>query len=827
MKTVLFGILCLFIPSIVLGADPPKTILLIAGTKSHGPGEHEYEKGARHLAHCINTSPNLKGFKAEVATDGWPKDEKAFDNAATVFLFSDGSDREEQAHPLLREKRLATMAKLMERGVGFVAIHYTIFVPTKKGGDEFLDWCGGYFDYESGAKPRGWYSKIKTCTGKVDLASPKHPVSRGLKPFELREEFYYNMRLAPAERGLSPILSATLPDEKESQVVAWAIERKNGGRGFGYTGGHFHSNWQDENVRRMVLNALIWTAHGEVPEGGVRSIPPEPEKKPAAPPLVEGKFGLALNARAGHAEAKHQPAYQKPPLTVECWVKLDGAAGFNLLVANNFKESKTHWEVYSIAGSGNFSAFLPGCTPDTIDSGVKITDGKWHYLAMIREAERVRLFIDGKQVKETTIKTHDGAVKDGPLWFGAYRPQNLGCDGLVDEVRLSGTIRKIDGVPDKPFVADKDTLGLWHFDKAGDQGIEDGGSLKNSAVLASTAKPQAASGPSSDTELDYHPADTRLQAILIDRSTDESFVSIKADTTGRLFVGGREALFVYEPDEKGGYRPRRELFRFPPDAWVAGIEVRGDDLYVLTASAFIASLAAGRSAMALSQSDWSGACRLTCTSVFTAWPGARKATCISITATRCSATATSVGRITGGTGRIFTKDGVRVPYTGNGGVFRVRPGRQQFPLCGRRLARAVRPGVRPPLEPVHQRQRPRKPARPLHTGAGCCTSHRTSILPGREAGSPRNCPTGADLVEAMANVAGRGVPVGMAYYDEPLFPQEYRNSLLEVRWDLLTVQRHTIEKRGASFSSKEQPFLVGRVRRGRSGSRSVAADASS
>src|SRR5262249_60473059 len=57
-----------------------------------------------------------------------------------------------------------------------------------------------------------------------------------------------------------------------------------------------------------------------------------------------------------------------------------------------------------------------------------------------------------------------------------------------------------------------------------------------------------------------------------------------------------------------------------------------------------------------------------------------------------------------------------------------------------------------------------------------------------------------------------GARVGMAYYDEPLFPAEYRHSLLEARWDLLTVQRHTIEKRGASFSSKEQPFLVGRVR---------------
>jgi type 1 glutamine amidotransferase len=53
--------------------------------------------------------------------------------------------------------------------------------------------------------------------------------------------------------------------------VAWAAERENGGRGFGFTGGHFHRNWADDNFRRLVLNALVWVAHGEVPTGGVNS----------------------------------------------------------------------------------------------------------------------------------------------------------------------------------------------------------------------------------------------------------------------------------------------------------------------------------------------------------------------------------------------------------------------------------------------------------------------------------------------------------------------------------------------------------------------------
>ena len=52
--------------------------------------------------------------------------------------------------------------------------------------------------------------------------------------------------------------------------MAWAYERPDGGRGFGFTGGHFHRNWADENFRRVVVNAILWTAKVDVPEGGAK-----------------------------------------------------------------------------------------------------------------------------------------------------------------------------------------------------------------------------------------------------------------------------------------------------------------------------------------------------------------------------------------------------------------------------------------------------------------------------------------------------------------------------------------------------------------------------
>ena len=63
------------------------------------------------------------------------------------------------------------------------------------------------------------------------------------------------------------------------QQVAWAAERDNGGRGFGFTGGHFHSGWANDQQRKIVLNAILWTAHAEVPASGVESTVTEADMK--------------------------------------------------------------------------------------------------------------------------------------------------------------------------------------------------------------------------------------------------------------------------------------------------------------------------------------------------------------------------------------------------------------------------------------------------------------------------------------------------------------------------------------------------------------------
>jgi hypothetical protein len=58
-------------------------------------------------------------------------------------------------------------------------------------------------------------------------------------------------------------------DSGKPETMMWVVERPDGGRGFGFTGGHTHANWGDPNQRRIMANALLWLAKVDVPARGV------------------------------------------------------------------------------------------------------------------------------------------------------------------------------------------------------------------------------------------------------------------------------------------------------------------------------------------------------------------------------------------------------------------------------------------------------------------------------------------------------------------------------------------------------------------------------
>jgi type 1 glutamine amidotransferase len=255
-------------------AEGKKIVLLAGKVGSHDSEEHEYLKGFQLMKYCLETSPNLEGVEVEVHANGWPKDPGTLDDADTIVLYSDGADYGEENHPFLVGDRMSVIDKQVERGCGLVFMHYATIVP-RKHQDKWLNWVGGYFDYETGPPPNNWYSRIKWTTSSPVLATPEHPISRGIRPFAINEEYYYNLRFPKDQDGWAPIWTTPIAGEALPQVVAWGIERGEGGRGFGTTCGHDHANLLLPDFLKLHLNAIVWTAGMDVPAGGVEFALPE------------------------------------------------------------------------------------------------------------------------------------------------------------------------------------------------------------------------------------------------------------------------------------------------------------------------------------------------------------------------------------------------------------------------------------------------------------------------------------------------------------------------------------------------------------------------
>ncbi len=250
-------------------AKPRKIVLLAGPLDSHPKDTHEYEKNVILLKHLLDTASNLKGFRTEVHFNGWPADPVTLDDADTIVLTSGGCDRKLDDHPFYVGDRLAVIEKQMKRGCGLVQFHWSTFNPAKHH-EKITEWLGGYFDYETGPGANKWYSKIETREWQTAIATPDHPIARGVAPFKVKEEFYFNLKFRDADPRLKPILLCKEGDVR-ANTVGYAVERVDGGRGFGFTGGHFTANWWIPDFRKLVLNAIAWTAKLEVPAAGVES----------------------------------------------------------------------------------------------------------------------------------------------------------------------------------------------------------------------------------------------------------------------------------------------------------------------------------------------------------------------------------------------------------------------------------------------------------------------------------------------------------------------------------------------------------------------------
>jgi putative heme-binding domain-containing protein len=333
---------------------------------------------------------------------------------------------------------------------------------------------------------------------------------------------------------------------------------------------------------------------------------------------------------------------------------------------------------------------------------------------------------------------------------------------------------------------------------------------------------QAVAPPSLQAaEPDYQTTDPELKVVTLDSAPTESFLAVKLDSEGRIFVGGREQLFVYEPLSNGKYGPRTSLLKLPDHSWIYDIEIRGNDVYILTVSALyvLPDARIRRDGLTIKRLVWGV-------------PLGHVHQCFH-------------GMTWGPDGDLYIASGdplwyygdfnradhwghwnmfsqpedsqvhlqsssiVKTPYNGVGAVFRCRPNGSHLQV----VARGLRNGCGLTFDKnwnlfTNDNDHESMPAEYVPGRLNHVTPHSYFSWP--RGWMLSKTPDRKDLLDTMITTLGRAVPVGQWYYSDTFLPEKYRDALLVARWCTRKVTYYPLKPHGSTFKCEEHELLVGR-----------------
>ena len=276
--------LALFAAAQSVSADTKK-VLFLAGPRDHGaPGRHEYERDLKTLATSLEQATNISGVTTQLMVGSLPRDLEAVRGAAAIVINSSSDRASNEIHPLFppnpstngrgydadTEAWLKSLDELIRQDrIGVVVIHYASWAENWRAREYYLKWTGGLWVQIASKNPVDQWS--------MTLEKKKHPVLRGVKPWEFRDEIFCRYFLPHDARRTNLLLASPKEDKQRigPQIASWAYQRDDGGRGFVFGGLDFRDNLALDNYRRFLLNGIAWSAGIEIPRGGISSPTPD------------------------------------------------------------------------------------------------------------------------------------------------------------------------------------------------------------------------------------------------------------------------------------------------------------------------------------------------------------------------------------------------------------------------------------------------------------------------------------------------------------------------------------------------------------------------
>jgi putative heme-binding domain-containing protein len=215
--------------------EPPKPIkqlnvLLVAGDKDHGLGEHDYPAWQTAWTELFRAADKIDVDSASP----WPSPEQ-WAKADVVVFFQYGDFNTERA---------ADLDKFFKRGGGAVYLHWAVAGREKAAGlADRIGLAAGLIKFRHGPLD-------------LDFSPGKnHPIARNFDKVHFHDESYW--MLAGDQKRIS--LIAQGEEEGAPRPLMWTTEPTNG-RVFVSILGHYSWTFDDPLFRILVLRGVAWTA---------------------------------------------------------------------------------------------------------------------------------------------------------------------------------------------------------------------------------------------------------------------------------------------------------------------------------------------------------------------------------------------------------------------------------------------------------------------------------------------------------------------------------------------------------------------------------------
>jgi putative membrane-bound dehydrogenase-like protein len=217
------------------GGDEPLRVFIRAGVKTHGPGQHDHPRFLEEWSRLLNE----RGARAAGALRFPSAAELARTDVLVMYAAEAGT---------IRGAEREAFEGYLERGGGLVVVHDGI--------------CGEEPDWYQTRAGGAWeHGRAKWLEGELGLyfSDLEHPITGGLPHFDLDDEIYYEMHVAPQAQALAN----SFHDVFTIAPQMWVVD-EGPYRAFVTLQGHNHATFSHPAFRALLLRGIAWAGRREV-----------------------------------------------------------------------------------------------------------------------------------------------------------------------------------------------------------------------------------------------------------------------------------------------------------------------------------------------------------------------------------------------------------------------------------------------------------------------------------------------------------------------------------------------------------------------------------